>query len=255
MIENARARPVRECRSAGRPVDVSGRRRSGLAAVVGRDYDEIEKTVMMPLDPGANGENSTTCWIGCKRWPSGSDAHPRIVPPVSALVPPRPLGREVIPASGKFRWWWSRPRSLPASVRRGRSRLPADIASGIEVVQKQLRVCWWGVSRYSPGCGRVADAVGVVIAGSFSSVSVVVGRGVRRGLDTRRRQSLCEDLAGLRVSPNSISGVTGWPVAPPRQMLTRRSPCLMRPRRIAGWCWCPADGRVGSCRDAGSGGR
>jgi hypothetical protein len=26
-------------------------------ADVGRDYDEIEKTVMMPIDVGANGEN------------------------------------------------------------------------------------------------------------------------------------------------------------------------------------------------------
>lgn len=32
----------------------------------------------------------------------GSDALPRIVPPVSELEPLRPLGREVIPAAGKF---------------------------------------------------------------------------------------------------------------------------------------------------------
>lgn len=53
--------------------------------MVGRDYDEIEKTVMVPLDPGAHGENVDNLLDRLQGLARGSDAHPRIVPSVSEL--------------------------------------------------------------------------------------------------------------------------------------------------------------------------
>jgi alkanesulfonate monooxygenase len=70
---------------------------------VGRDYDEIEKTVMFSIDPGPSGENvdalleqlSGLADLGI------SHAHGR-VPNVSSITPLEILGERVIPIAAQF---------------------------------------------------------------------------------------------------------------------------------------------------------
>jgi F420-dependent oxidoreductase-like protein len=72
-------------------------------ADVGRDYDDIEKTVMMPLDPGPNGEKVDEI-LEQLRWLAGlgvSHAHSRVTD-VSTLKPLEILGERVIPEAAKF---------------------------------------------------------------------------------------------------------------------------------------------------------
>jgi alkanesulfonate monooxygenase len=72
-------------------------------ADVGRDYDEIEKTVMMPLDPGPNGEKVDEI-LEQLRWLAGlgvTHAHSRVTD-VSTLKPLDILGEKVIPEAVKF---------------------------------------------------------------------------------------------------------------------------------------------------------
>jgi alkanesulfonate monooxygenase len=72
-------------------------------ADVGRDYDEIEKTVMMPLDPGPNGEKVDEI-LEQLRWLAGlgvTHAHSRVTD-VSTLKPLDILGEKVIPEAAKF---------------------------------------------------------------------------------------------------------------------------------------------------------
>lgn len=67
---------------------------------VGRDYDEIEKTVMGPLDPGADGEKiddlvaqmATFAELGVTHY-HGS------VPNPAAIIPIELLGKHVVPAA------------------------------------------------------------------------------------------------------------------------------------------------------------
>ncbi|PZS17435.1 MAG: LLM class F420-dependent oxidoreductase [Pseudonocardiales bacterium] len=75
----------------------------GHCQAVGRDYAEIEKTVMMPLDPGADGQHigplleqlHDLANLGI------SEAH-GIVPGVSQLTPLELLGQRVIPVAAAF---------------------------------------------------------------------------------------------------------------------------------------------------------
>ena len=75
----------------------------GHCEAVGRDYNEIEKTVMFPLDPGPNGENvgplieqlHSLAALGI------SHAHGR-VPDVSTIAPLELLGERVIPHVAGF---------------------------------------------------------------------------------------------------------------------------------------------------------
>ena len=66
----------------------------------GRDYDEIEKTVMMGLDPGPNGENIDAM----HRARSGARGARRLggarhrAPTSGSSTPLNLLGREVVPA-------------------------------------------------------------------------------------------------------------------------------------------------------------
>jgi F420-dependent oxidoreductase-like protein len=72
-------------------------------AAVGRDYEEITKTVMMPMDPGANGEHVDEilerlrglATIGI------SHAHGR-VPNVTAIRPLELFGERIIPVAAGF---------------------------------------------------------------------------------------------------------------------------------------------------------
>jgi F420-dependent oxidoreductase-like protein len=75
----------------------------GHCEAVGRDYDEIEKTVMMPLDPGPQGENVDALLEQLRDLAALgiSHAHGRI-PQVSALTPLELLGERVVPVAAGF---------------------------------------------------------------------------------------------------------------------------------------------------------
>jgi F420-dependent oxidoreductase-like protein len=75
----------------------------GHCEAVGRDYDEIEKTVMLSLDPGPNGENVDELLDRLRELAAlgVSHAHGR-VPDVSALRPLELLGERVIPIAAGF---------------------------------------------------------------------------------------------------------------------------------------------------------
>ena len=65
----------------------------------GRDYDEIEKTVMMALDPGDNGEKVDEILTQLQSMAGLGISHVHgIVPEVWKLDPLTVLGREVVPA-------------------------------------------------------------------------------------------------------------------------------------------------------------
>ena len=72
--------PVRRARTLERKLDVL----RGHCEAVGRDYDEIEKTVMVPLDLGERGEKIDACCPAAVDWPSSAsqEAHgwvPRVL--------------------------------------------------------------------------------------------------------------------------------------------------------------------------------
>lgn len=75
----------------------------GHCEAVGRDYDEIEKTVIMPIDPGPDGTH-VDALLGRLQALAGlgiSHAHGR-VPHVSAIAPLELLGERVIPVAAGF---------------------------------------------------------------------------------------------------------------------------------------------------------
>jgi alkanesulfonate monooxygenase len=66
---------------------------------VGRNYDDIEKTVMGPLDPGPNGENVDELVASIRRMADlGFTHYHGSVPDVSSLTRLELIGRQVIPA-------------------------------------------------------------------------------------------------------------------------------------------------------------
>src|SRR6476646_4028494 len=68
-------------------------------AAVGRDYDDIEKTVMLGLDPGERGENIDLILENLQKMAALGISHAHgIVPGVWKLDPLTTLGREVVPA-------------------------------------------------------------------------------------------------------------------------------------------------------------
>ena len=75
----------------------------GHCADVGRDYDEIEKTVMVGLDAGANGEKVDELLANLQRLAGlgFTEAH-GWVPGVEAITPLEVLGERVIPEAAKF---------------------------------------------------------------------------------------------------------------------------------------------------------
>ncbi len=75
----------------------------GHCEALGRDYDDIEKTVMMPLDPGPDGENVEAMIERMRELAAlgVSHAHGR-VPDVSRITPLEVLGERVIPAVAGF---------------------------------------------------------------------------------------------------------------------------------------------------------
>ncbi len=75
----------------------------GHCEAVGRDYDEIEKTVMVPLDPGEKGEKVDELLAQLQGLAKlgVQEAH-GWVPRVSEITPLELLGREVVPAAKAF---------------------------------------------------------------------------------------------------------------------------------------------------------
>jgi alkanesulfonate monooxygenase len=70
---------------------------------VGRDYNEIEKTVMGPLDPGPDGQNVPSLIESMRRLAGlGISHYHGSVPNVAAITPLEMLGREVIPVAGEL---------------------------------------------------------------------------------------------------------------------------------------------------------
>jgi alkanesulfonate monooxygenase len=75
----------------------------GHCEAVGRDYDEIEKTVMFPVDPGPNGENVDDLLEQLRGFAALGIAHVHSrVPNVSAITPLELLGERVIPVIADF---------------------------------------------------------------------------------------------------------------------------------------------------------
>jgi F420-dependent oxidoreductase-like protein len=70
---------------------------------VGRDYDEIEKTIMYPMDPGPNGENVDAILTEMQRLAGLgiTYVHSR-VPDVAGIRPLELLGERVIPVAADF---------------------------------------------------------------------------------------------------------------------------------------------------------
>ncbi|GAA1291675.1 LLM class F420-dependent oxidoreductase [Pseudonocardia aurantiaca] len=75
----------------------------GHCEAVGRPYEEIEKTVMLGLDPGEKGENVDALLEQLRGLAALgiSEAH-GWMPRVSEITPLEVLGREVIPAAAEF---------------------------------------------------------------------------------------------------------------------------------------------------------
>jgi F420-dependent oxidoreductase-like protein len=72
-------------------------------AEVGRDYDEIEKTVMMPLDPGPNGENVDDLLRNLEQMRKLDVAHVHgWIRHVEQIRPLEILGERVIPVIAGF---------------------------------------------------------------------------------------------------------------------------------------------------------
>ena len=69
-------------------------------ADVGRDYDEIEKTVMGPLDPGPDGDKIDELVAQLTRFAGlGITHYHGSVPNVAAITPLELLGKHVVPAA------------------------------------------------------------------------------------------------------------------------------------------------------------
>ncbi len=75
----------------------------GHCEAEGRDYDEIEKTVMVPLDPGVDGEKVEALLTNLQRLAGLgiSEAH-GWVPAVETITPLEILGEKVIPEAAKL---------------------------------------------------------------------------------------------------------------------------------------------------------
>jgi alkanesulfonate monooxygenase len=70
---------------------------------VGRDYDEIQKTVMAPLDPGPNGEKVDDLLAELRRLARLGFTHVHgAVPGVASITPLEILAERVIPVAAKY---------------------------------------------------------------------------------------------------------------------------------------------------------
>jgi alkanesulfonate monooxygenase len=75
----------------------------GHCEAVGRNYDDIEKTVILPLDPGADGENVDNLLAELERLAGlgFAEAHTR-VPGDATITPLELIGERIIPIAANF---------------------------------------------------------------------------------------------------------------------------------------------------------
>jgi alkanesulfonate monooxygenase len=72
-------------------------------AAVGRDYDDIQKTVMMPLDPGPRGERVDALLAQLEQLSTLGISHTHArLENVAALTPLEIIGEQVIPVAARF---------------------------------------------------------------------------------------------------------------------------------------------------------
>jgi hypothetical protein len=75
----------------------------GHCDAAGRDYDEIEKTVSGPLDPGPGGQNVTALTGRMRELATlGITHYQGPVPNVASITPLEVLGRRVIPVAAEL---------------------------------------------------------------------------------------------------------------------------------------------------------
>ncbi|MFC5947995.1 LLM class F420-dependent oxidoreductase [Pseudonocardia lutea] len=72
-------------------------------AAVGRDYDDIEKTVVLPMDPGPDGENVEAILGELQRLAGLGIAHAHTrVPGAAEIAPLELFGERIIPEAARF---------------------------------------------------------------------------------------------------------------------------------------------------------
>jgi hypothetical protein len=70
---------------------------------VGRDYDDIEKTVVLPLDPGPNGEQVDDILDELRRLADLGITHVHSrVPRAIDITPLELMGERIIPVAARF---------------------------------------------------------------------------------------------------------------------------------------------------------
>lgn len=75
----------------------------GHCADVGRDYDDIAKTVMMPLDPGADGQNVDSLLDQLQKLAALGVTHTHgIIPGAVSIAPLELFGEQIIPIAQGF---------------------------------------------------------------------------------------------------------------------------------------------------------
>ncbi|MDQ1716589.1 MAG: hypothetical protein QOE89_542 [Pseudonocardiales bacterium] len=75
----------------------------GHCQEVGRDYDDIEKTVMLPLDPGRDGENIDRILEQLRSLAALGVTHAHgMIPDVASITPLELLAERVIPVAAQF---------------------------------------------------------------------------------------------------------------------------------------------------------
>jgi alkanesulfonate monooxygenase len=75
----------------------------GHCAAVGRDYDDIEKTVVLPMDPGPHGEHAEAILVALERLAGQGIAHAHSrVPRAVDITPLELFGEHVIPAAARL---------------------------------------------------------------------------------------------------------------------------------------------------------
>ncbi|MDQ1752316.1 MAG: hypothetical protein QOE71_3372 [Pseudonocardiales bacterium] len=75
----------------------------GHCQEVGRDYDDIEKTVMLPLDPGRDGENIDRILEQLRSLAALGVTHAHgMIPDVASITPLELMAERVIPVAAQF---------------------------------------------------------------------------------------------------------------------------------------------------------
>jgi alkanesulfonate monooxygenase len=75
----------------------------GHCEEIGRDYDDIEKTVMLPLDPGRDGEHIDRILEQLRSLAALGVTHAHgMIPGVASITPLELMAERVIPVAAQF---------------------------------------------------------------------------------------------------------------------------------------------------------